>query len=152
MTTQNKAYRKRTITGTVIKILLAFCILVAAVGVGVRFLLPQAWQRGEDRVESALENPLLSLFERIASEYVDKAVDLGPAEQKAWKRRFHQMASVFRDASGSNELRGKLRAEYDRIVDDMTDGDLTASELAPRREPVDQLLKDIEVEEAVMDH
>ncbi|GEM_PF-2600592 len=141
----DKAYRRRSVVGTVFKIGLLVVGLLVLAGVGVRFLLPDAWEKAVGGVQDVLDAPLMDMFETLSTKYVDEADDMDDAEKKRWKERFADMTSALREEKGSVELRKDLKDIFDGIVEEMKDGDLKAAELAPFRKDLDDLLEKIEI-------
>jgi hypothetical protein len=144
----SKAYKQRSLVGTIAKILLAVAVLIALAGVGFRFGLPKQWDSAMDALNKGLDKPLLSAFDNLSATYVDSANDFESDEKKAWKARLGKMASALKEEKGNDKLRGDLRTEYDGIVVKMQDGDLTKAELDPFRTKVDDLLQQIDTIEA----
>ena len=145
---QAKAFKKRSIVGTVAKVLLALVLLVVVAGVGLRFASPATWEKGVEGLKSALDGPMLDLFKKISVQYVNEADDLDGDEKRAWKERLEKTADALKDGKGTVERRKELRREYEGIVEKMEDGDLTKGELAPFARRLDRLLEQIETEEA----
>ena len=150
MVTQDsgKAFKQRSIVGTIAKVLLALAVLIALAGLGFRFGLPEQWDNAEKAVMKRIDGRLLGAFDSLSATYVDGATDFESDEKKSWKDRLGKMASALKEEKGSAELRKDLRVEYDGIVVKMQDGDLTKAELDPFRENVDALLEKIDMHEA----
>jgi hypothetical protein len=143
-----KAFKQRSIVGTIAKVLLALVVLIALAGVGFRFGLPKQWDSVTKSLSKSLDGPLLGMFDSLSATYVDGATDFESDEKKSWKERLGKMASALKDEKGSSDHRKDLRVEYDGIVVKMQDGDLTKAELDPFRENVDALLEKIDMHEA----
>ncbi|MHC4599071.1 MAG: hypothetical protein ACYS47_08710 [Planctomycetota bacterium] len=143
-----KAYKQRSIVGTIAKVLLALAVLIALAGLGFRFGLPKQWDSLTGSVLDCLDGQLLGAFDSLSATYVDAATDMESDEKRSWKERLGKMASALKEQKGSAPQRGKLRDEYDGIVVKMQDGDLSKAELDPFRENVDSLLQEIDTHEA----
>ena len=142
-----KAYRQRSIVLTLGLILLGIGVLIAGAGIGVRFGLPDTWDRGVAWAQDKVDRPLLDLFRKLSVQYVSEAPDLEPDAREAWKSRLNRMASALQGEQGTADLRQELRDLYDGIADRMRDGNLTGAELAPFEDGVDRVLEQIDTAE-----
>ena len=146
-----KAYKQRSIVGTIAKVLLALAVLIALAGevvVNSGEMFTLQWDKVMTSVSERLDGPLLGAFDSLSGTYVDGSTDFESDEKKSWKDRLGKMASALKEEKGSADLRKNLRVEYDGIVVKMQDGDLTKAELDPFRENVDALLEKIDTHEA----
>ena len=142
-----KAYRQRSVMGTLAKILGAVVVVLVLAGLGFRFGAPGAWDSSIDWIQRALDGPLLGIFQKLSGDYVSEAPDMEGDEKQAWKERLGKTATALREKKGTSARRKELRTEYESIVDKMKDGDLTKAELAPFEKKLDTLLEQIETEE-----
>jgi len=142
-----KAFESRSVTLTVLKVTAAALVLVAAVGVAVRFILPDQWSKGAGWTQAKLDRPLLNLFQRLGKQYVENS-DLDRDGKASWGGRIDGVASALREEKGTPEQREKIRGFYDGIAEKMRDGALARAELEPFEKDLDLALTEIEKREA----
>jgi hypothetical protein len=143
-----KAFKQRSVMGTLLKILLVVVVFIA-LGLGVTAIFfKDVWRDGRTWVSGQVEVVRIRLFRHLSSKFISES-DLKEDDKSSWLGLVDRMSSDMLDVRGSDKERAALWEYFDKIAEAMKDDELRSSELEPLKTGLVEILDSIDKTEKV---